>query len=509
MSTVIVPTGPQRSGLEPHAVEAAEAAERLAVDPAVGLSAPEAARRLAADGPNRLPTAEARPAWKRFLDQFRNVLIIVLIGAAVLAGLVGDWKDTIVISIVLLANAVLGFVQENRAERSLAALQRVLVASAKVRRDGRQQVVPSEELVVGDIVVVDTGDRIPADGRLVEARSLEVDESSLTGESTPVAKATAPSAPDAPLAERTGMTYLNSTVTRGRGELVVTGTGADTEMGRLAAMLAKADPGDTPLQQQLHALGGRLAAVAGVAVTAFLALNLLRGEPLADTLLASVALAVAAIPEGLPAVVTVTLAIGVHRLATRGAIVKRLASVETLGSTTVICSDKTGTLTLNQMTARAVVTPAGTSAVTGDGYAGEGTIELADGAGDEVRAALTAAVLCNDAQVDGGNLIGDPTEGALVALAAKGGVEPTELRRTTPRVGEVPFDSARKLMATLDRQGDRAVLHVKGAPDVLLARCTTWGAGPDGAPIGDAVATTLGDTIDRLAAEGLRVLGIA
>ena len=214
-----------------------------------GLTTAEAQRRLAADGPNALPEAPPRPTWLRFVDQFRNLLIVVLIGAAILAGLVGDWKDPIVISVVLLLNAVLGFVQEGRAERSLSALRRMLVATAKAIRDGEQREVPAEQLVVGDRVVVETGDRVPADGRLVLVRSLEIDESSLTGESTPVAKSTDPVAPGAPLAERTSMAHMNTVVTRGRGELVVTATGGSTEMGRLAGMLATADPGETPLQR--------------------------------------------------------------------------------------------------------------------------------------------------------------------------------------------------------------------------------------------------------------------
>lgn len=449
-----------------------------------GLTQAEAAARLAHNGPNRLPEPPPRSRVRLFVDQFRNLLIVILMGAAVLAGLVGDWKDTIVIAVVLVINALLGYAQERRAESSLAALKRMLVTSAKVRRDGEVQVVPADELVVGDLVVVETGDRVPADGTLVEVRSLEVDESAFTGESVPVGK------------EHGDTALMNTVITRGRGELTVTATGAATEIGHLAGMLAAADPGETPLQVQLHELGKRLAAVAGVAVAAFLALNLLRGEPLADTLLASVALAVAAIPEGLPAVVTVTLAVGVGQLAKRGAIVKRLASVETLGSTTVICSDKTGTLTLNEMTARVVVTAAGSARVTGDGYGTDGEIVAAD----EVRAAaqplFEAAALCNDSSVRAGELVGDPTEGALVAAAAKAGVDVASLRSSRARVAEVPFDSARKFMATLHPDGHGgAVLHVKGAPDVLVARST---AGPRDL-----------EEVTALGAEGLRVLAVA
>jgi Ca2+-transporting ATPase len=421
-----------------------------------GLSSQEAAARLASHGPNALPEPEPTPGWKRFVDQFRNLLILILVGAAVLAGLVGDWKDTIVIAVVLLINATLGYIQESRAESSLAALKKMLVAQAKVRRDGEVREIDATELVPGDVVVIETGDRMPADGDLMLVRSLEIDESTFTGESVPVDK------------ELGDPAYMNTVVTRGRGEMVVTSTGAATEVGKLAGMLAAADPGETPLQKQLHLLGQRLAAVAGVAVAAFLILNLLRGESLADTLLSSVALAVAAIPEGLPAVVTVTLAIGVSQMAKRGAIVKRLASVETLGSTTVICSDKTGTLTMNQMTARTLVA-------------------------EDAELALRAASLCNDSTPE----MGDPTESALVRAAAEAGHDLDAWRRAQPRHAEVPFDSARKFMATLhpDPGGGGAVLYVKGAPDVLVARAT-------GTPYGL-------DQIDELGRKGERVLAVA
>jgi Ca2+-transporting ATPase len=444
-----------------------------------GLTDADARARLAADGPNRLPEPPRRSRLALFLDQFRNLLVVILMGAAVLAGLVGDWKDTIVIGVVLLINAVLGYVQEGKAERSLAALRSMLVESAKVRRDGQTRVIPAEDLVVGDVVLVDTGDRIPADGRLVAAPALEVDESSLTGESSPVAKSTDPVAPQASLGDRTDSVFMNTTVTRGRAELEVTATGERTEIGKLAGMLAAADPGETPLQLQLHSLGKRLAAVAAIAVSAYVALELLGGAPLADTLLSAVALAVAAIPEGLPAVVTVTLAVGVHQLAKRGAIVKRLSSVETLGSTTVICSDKTGTLTLNRMTVQEVHTA------------------------DRPRL-LEAAVLCNDAVLRDGDLVGDPTEGALVILAADEGLDAETCRQDRPRRDEVPFDSATKVMVTVHDRTDGApgpVAYVKGAPDVLLPRTTAWHDADRRQEIEAA--------LDDMAARGLRVLAVA
>ena len=486
-----------------HEMEAPAVARAHGVSLDAGLPADEIPARRDEHGCNVLVQARPRPAWRVLADQFRNLLVVVLMGAALLAGLVGDWKDTAVIAVVLLLNAVLGFVQEHRAERSLAALKGMLVPIARTRRGGTVVEVAAADLVPGDVVLVDAGDRIPADGRLAVARSLEVDESALTGESTPVAKSTAAVAAGAPLAERTGSAFMNTVVTRGRGELVVTATGMSTEIGRLAGMLHAAGDQRTPLQDQLHVLGKRLAAVAAIAVGAFFVLGLVRGETLADTVLSSVALAVAAIPEGLPAVVTVTLAVGVHQMAKRGAIVKRLASVETLGSTTVICTDKTGTLTLNEMTARAVVLPGERLSVTGEGYGPDGDVLGADGrpcANPALADLLDAAVLCNDSRVDGARLVGDPTEGALVALAAKAGVDADLRRANRPRLAEIPFDSARKYMATFHRDGDGIVAYVKGAADVLLERCT-W---RERTRADDARAD-----LDALAGEGLRVLAVA
>jgi len=477
---------------QPHFEQAAVVAARLESDPTVGLSAVDARARLLRDGPNRLAEAPRRPRWMLFVDQFRSFLIVVLIGAAIIAGLVGDLKDTVVIGVVLLINAVLGFIQENRAESSLAALTSMLSPTARVRRDGRSTVVSADELVVGDIVLVEAGDRIPADGRLVMTAAGEIDESALTGESTPVAKHAEPldhGPGDAPgavaVGDRSNCAFMNSTVTRGRAELIVTATGMKTEIGRLAELLSETDAGPTPLQQELDTLGRRLALLALVAVVIFFVLGLVRGQSLADTVLSSVALAVAAIPEGLPAVVTVTLAVGVSQLAKRGAIVKRLASVETLGSTSVICSDKTGTLTMNQMAVVEVIVV---------------------GTGDEA-AALVPGVLCNDGRVSDTETIGDPTETALLVAGREHGLHASALLIDRPRIGEVPFDPAVKVMVTFhaelahdgdgDGNGDEMVLvAAKGAYDVLLDRLV-------GRPEG------LDDEMERLARRGQRVLALA
>jgi Ca2+-transporting ATPase len=504
-----------------YRIGAAAAAERLGVDPSVGLSGEEAARRLERHGPNELAEGARRPRWLRFVDQFNDLMVFILIGAAVVSAVIGDLKDPIVIGVVLVINAVLGYVQESKADDALAALKQMLEVVVVVRRGGEALEVPARELVPGDVVLLEAGDRIPADGRFLVANSLSVDESTLTGESVPVDKtADVIDADDREieLAERANCGYMNTTVTRGRAEMVVTATGMETEVGRLAGLMSAAEQQETPLQQQLDALGKRLALIAGVAVLAVFLVGLSQGDEIGDALLGAVALAVAAIPEGLPAVVTVTLAIGVSRMARERAIVKRLASVETLGSTTAICSDKTGTLTLNQMTANRVVAAGRTYELEGLGYGSEGRIRpLGGGSADDdtLRWALTTAVLCNDAHVRTGDdgtpqLVGDPTEGALVVAARKAGLDPEQLRADAPRIGEVPFDSAVKYMATLHPLSDEeSLLVVKGAPDVVLARCdrvrTAEGAEPLDAVGRDRVQTAN----DGLGSEGLRVLAVA
>ncbi len=409
----------------------------------LGLSSANAATRLIEFGPNELATAAPVPTWRRLLAQFTGTLTLVLLGAAVLSFIVsGELKTPIVVLTVVVVNAVVGHLQEHRAERSLDALRSMLVGRSRVRRDGELQVVDSTSLVPGDLVFVEAGDRVPADGLVVAASHLEVDEATLTGESVPVSMAVH------------GTMRMNTTVTRGRAEFVVTATGMRTEMGRIAGLLEGTAAERTPLQRQLDGLGHSLAKLAAGIVAVVVIVELVRGEPLTEVMLTAVAVAVAAIPEGLPAVTAITLAIGVSAMARRHAIIKRLASVETLGCTTVICTDKTGTLTLNRMTA----------------------VELV--ASEDESSALTAMALCNDAEIrtgdDGEHVVGDPTEGALVALASERGIDVVGLRGGHPRLAELPFDSANKFMVTAHHHGDLAGggvrLMVKGAPDVLLDR---------------------------------------
>lgn len=497
-----------------HLLSPTRVAARLDVDPAVGLSERQAAERAAECGPNRLAEPARRPEWLRFLDQFRNWLVGILLIAAVVAGAIGDVKDALVITVVLQINAVLGYLQERRAERSLEALRRMLVPTARVRRDGEEQVVDAHALVPGDMVLLEAGDRVPADGRLTVAETVEVAEAALTGESQPVAKAVASlhggPASEVALAERTDMLFMNTALTRGRAEMIVTATGMRTELGAIAEALRTGAEPPSPLQVQLDSLGRRLALLSGAAVAAYALVALVRGETLSDIALRAVALAVAAIPEGLPAVLALTLALGVHRMARRGAIVKRLASVESLGAATVVCSDKTGTLTLNEMTVRSLWADGRLYDVTGEGYGAEGAVRGVEGPSERLRDAVLPFALCNDARLTGEGFLGDPTEAALVGLAAKAGVDVDEERRDRPRVGEVPFDAATRYMATFHTEPDgRTRVHVKGAVDVLLDLCghvrTEDGVRDlDGGHRNEILGLT-----SRLGGAGLRVLGAA
>ena len=486
---------------------------------ATGLTSAEAQRRLDEHGPNQLAAAETVPSWKKFIAQFKDLLILILLGAALLSFLVsGELKTPLVVLFVVVFNAVIGFLQENRAEKSLDALRKMLTAQVRVRRDGTVMLVDTATIVPGDVVLVEAGDRLPADGEIVFANNFEVDESALTGESHPVEKNTDPVDPNAPIGDRHSHAFMNTTVTRGRGEVVVTKTGMGTEIGRIAGLLASTPTEKTPLQKQLDGLAHQLVVLAGIVVALVLVINLARGEDFGDVLLTAVALAVAAIPEGLPAVTVVTLAIGVSQLAQRHAIIKRLAAVETLGCTSVICSDKTGTLTLNQMTATRFLFEGTVHEVTGSGYSKNGSVgQLSPMHSDTLVSTSRGLALCADAIVhhaSGDELVGDPTEGALVVLAAKLGIDVEQTRTQFPRVAEVPFDSATKYMATVHHfsttgGGDIVRIYVKGAPDVVMGRCSQvlW-TNDDTVDIAGR-RNDLDREYDAMAAEGLRVLALA
>ncbi len=494
--------------VEAHARPIADVLSNLEVSATSGLSSTEAAQRLEHFGRNLLTGKRPRSRWLLFLDQFKSYLIVVLIFAALLAGVIGDFTDALVILFVILLNAFLGFQQEQRAEKSLSVLKKMLATTCRVRRGGVAMEVSAEELVPGDIVLLDAGSRVPADGRLILATTLEIDESPFTGESVPVSKTLGKLCDiNTPLAERANMAFMNTCITRGRGECVVTATGMQTQIGHIAKMMETTETSLTPLQIQLDAVGSRLAILAGAVAVLLLVWGVARGEPLMQTLLTAVALAVAAIPEGLPAVVTVTLAVGMHIMAKKQAIVKQLSSVETLGCTTVICSDKTGTLTLNQMMVRAFYFQDQRFLVSGNGYENVGQISATNGdALPDFSALLKPAALCTDCTVTDGKVSGDPMEGALLVLAAKAGIHYTELQMQVPRTSEIPFDSTHKFMATFHRQGDVVRLYVKGAPEVLFPLCSKKRVANGEAPLDTPTAIA---EVEHMAAQALRVLAVA
>jgi magnesium-transporting ATPase (P-type) len=499
---------------QPHA-EPADAVLDALDTSSDGLSTEEAGSRLERVGPNRLPESEADPTWLRLARHFNDVLIYVLLVAAVLKAVLGEWVDFGVILTVAVVNAVIGFVQEGRAERALAGLRSMLSLTAQARRDGEWTEVEAEHLVPGDVVRLRSGDRVPADLRLLEVDDLRSEESGLTGESEPVDKQVDPVDDDAGVGDRLSVAYSGSLVASGRGVGVVVATGAGTEIGRISSMIEDVEDVATPLERQIRRFSTLLSKLI-LAVAAFM---LVFGWSVHDTelvllLTAAVAFAVAAIPEGLPAVVTITLARGVQHMARRNAITRNLNAVETLGSVTVICSDKTGTLTRNEMTVQRIVTPGGVYSVEGVGYAPDGRVldgeeqevDLADA--EDLRTLVTVNAAANDTRLEEQDgqwqVVGEPTEGALVALAAKTDVEVDDLTR----VAVVPFESEHKLMATLDElpDGSRCV-HVKGAPDRILDRCATQRLPDGGTEELDRAAWE--EHIDALSAEGLRVLAAA
>ncbi len=499
-----------------HGLTAEGAAARLEVDPRSGLDAAEVERRRAEFGPNKLAEAKKEPGWHAFLRQYRDLMQIVLLGAAIVSMVaLQEFSTGVAIIGLTVLNAILGLNQEGKAAESVAALQKMLLIRAHVRRGGELSDIPAEELVPGDVVSFEAGDKIPADGRLVVAATLEIEEAALTGESTPVLKGLEPvEGDDVPLGDRIDMAYMNSTVTRGRGEMVVTATGMATEVGQISGMLQGVQEEKTPLTRQLDQLTVLITIMAGAALALIVVIGLIRGDDFDELFLIGISLAIAAIPTGLPAVVTTMLSLGTQALAAKGAIIKRLRSVETLGSTSAICSDKTGTLTLNQMTARQLVVVGRRYSIEGEGYSTEGKILRVAGDSDlPFEPILLPMALANDAAVRDGEIVGDPTEAALVVLAAKGGLDVDETRRVYPRVGEVPFDSEYKLMATfheMDDDGRKVVrCFVKGAPDVLLARSShIRDADGIGLPADGHRDKVLAEN-DRLAGEGLRVLAVA
>jgi Ca2+-transporting ATPase len=495
-----------------------EVAARLDVDPARGLSEPEVIRRRQEYGSNVLAAKQAESGLQAFLRQYQDLMQIILVGAAVVNQVVtGEAGTTIVLLGLTIFNAVLGLRQEAKAEASLAALEKMLKNIARVRRDSAAVEIDAADLVPGDIVLFEAGNRVPADGRLLVAATLEIEEAALTGESAPVLKETASIEGDnVGLGDRLCLAFMNTSVTRGRGEMIVTGTGMNTEIGNIATLLNQTETDKTPLQKQLDHLTQIIVVIAGVAFVAMLLSGIRDDRPFDEVFLAGVALAISAIPTGMPAVVTTLYSMGTRVLAEHNAIVKRLPSVETLGSVSAICSDKTGTLTLNKMTARELVVPGRNRfSIGGEGYATTGEIKHDGGLNFDLDDAFLPMALCADARLDeAGDLIGDPTEGALIVLAAKGGIDLDGVRERYPRVAEVPFDSEYKFMATFHRMTDRTGREVvrcfvKGAPDVLIERTSTYWT-PDGEvhDIATDRRAALAEN-ERMARSGERVMVVA
>ncbi|MGY2725092.1 cation-transporting P-type ATPase [Thermostichus sp. OS-CIW-26] len=485
-----------------------------------GLSQAEVIQRQKQYGPNELKAKAATPAWVKFLQQFNQSLLYILMVAGAVKAFLGSWRNAIVIWAVVVINALIGYIQESKAEEAIAALARSVVTEVTVIREGQKLRVPSRELVPGDVVLLSSGDKVPADLRLLSVRNLQVDESALTGESVPVEKRLGSLAEDTPLADRQNMAYAGSFVTFGQGAGVVVAIGNQTQTGRISELVEKGGSLQTPLTRKFEEFSLMLLRIIlSLAGLTFL-VGLAQGQGAASVFEAAVALAVSAIPEGLPAVVTVTLAIGVSRMAKRHAIIRKLPAVETLGSATVICSDKTGTLTENQMTVQAIYAGSQLYQVTGSGYSPQGQI-LAQEGGDPVeverllalQACLLAGCLCNDTRLqpkDNGQweVVGDPTEAALIVAAQKGGLDLEELQRRRPRLDSIPFESEFQYMATLHRLGpEEHCIYVKGSVEALLPRCHSQ-MGSQG-EIQSLEEGRIRQQVEALARQGLRVLAFA
>ena len=494
--------------------------ENLATDPKKGLTTLEAQTRLARVGPNQLAETVPPPWWRNLLEQFNQLVIWILIAATILSGALGDWLEAGAIFAIVLLNALLGFLQERKAEEALSSLRKLSSPNARVLRDEALLSIAAQELVPGDVVELEAGDRVPADVRLINNFGLKTEEAALTGESTPVEKDAGAVLPnESTIAERINMVFMGTSVVAGKGRGVVAATGMESELGRIAGFLQSEERAPTPLQKRLEELGRVLIFACLALVALIFILQLWRGESLASTFLLAVSLAVAAVPEGLPAVVTIALALGLQRMVKRNALIRHLASVETLGSVTVICSDKTGTLTRNEMTVTEIVTATQAYRVTGSGYAPEGEFMVDSRCAEppkepELALALKIGLLCNNSHLASPDekdqrwrVIGDPTEGALVVAARKAGLarDPEDVI-----ANEIPFDSERKLMSVVVRHtNEQTAIYTKGAPEILLERCAFEQRPDEVVPLSPARREELREKSREMADRALRVLGLA
>ena len=508
------------AGKQFYQMSVQEVLDRLESHRQNGLDSADAARRLARFGPNKLRESASISPWSIFLNQFQDFMVLILLVATGLSFFLGEIVDAATITAIIILNAVLGFVQEYRAEQSLATLRKMTAPTARVCRDGHLRTIEAESLVPGDIMHIEAGDRIAADARLIEAFNLDVEESALTGESVPVAKQSAACAgQQLPLGDQRCMVFQGTVVTRGRGIAVVCATGMETEMGKIAGMMEEAGQQETPLQRKLDQLGKFLVIVCGLISALVVAGGILQGQGVYRMFLAGVSLAVPAIPEGLPAIVTIALALGVQRMIKANAIVRKLPAVETLGCATVICSDKTGTLTKNEMTVCAVFSGNRRYEVSGDGYQVRGAFyrqgDLVEPQKEpDLWATLKGGVICNNASLDRSdqqwNVEGDPTEASLLVAGAKAGLYWPDMQRTgCRRVGEIPFDSERKRMSVVLQEQNTLVVYVKGAPDQLIGRCDRWLHEGRELPFREEDRRRIITENERMAQQALRVLAVA
>jgi len=528
METHDASTTPNEPAAPPHTTPADAVLGALNSDRTRGLPATEVSKRLARYGGNQLAEAAPVPLLKKLIGQFQELVIWILIAAAIISGALGEWADTAAILAIVLLNGIIGFLQEEKAERALAALQKLAAPMAKVIRDGTLQSVPAHDLVPGDRIELEAGDNIPADARIIEAFSFRVQEAALTGESVPVDKdATAVLSESTPLGDRCNMVHMGTVAAAGKASAIITATGMNTELGHIAGLLSRYEPEPTPLQRRLAELGKVLVVVCLAIVAVIFALQLLRGGKLLEVFLVSVSLAVAAVPEGLPAVVTLVLALGLQRMVKRNALVRKLPSVETLGSVTVICTDKTGTLTRNEMTVREIFAGGSVYHVTGAGYTPRGEFLKRSATEDTAVAqriepqnegdliqAMTIATRCNNATVsprgdwaETWQVIGDPTEGALVVAAMKAGIQTD--RHEHRVLSEIPFDSDRKAMSVVLSGSNRTpVMYTKGAPEVILAKCVNERLGGRVVPLTEHRRREIMQANSEMASRALRVLAL-
>ena len=496
--------------LSPDAVAAA-----LGVDPAAGLGSARAADLLRDNGPNSLPEEKPQPGWRRFLDQYRSYMQIILIVAALVSLLISEWSTGVLLILLTILNAVVGMRQEGKAESAMNALKSMMKATARVRRDGSESVIPAEQVVAGDVALIAAGDEVPADGRIIVASALQIDESALTGESTPAAKS-AVTLPEEKLGpgEQANMAFMNTPVTHGSGIMIVTGTGTGTELGKISGMLSATAVDESPLTREMNRLTLWIAAAAGLTMVIMFALGRARGDAWDELFTAAVSLAIAAIPEALPTVAQMILSVGGVDLAKRNAIVKDLPSVETLGFTSAINSDKTGTLTMNQMTAVEVVDPVDRYTISGTGYGLEGKIHHAAGSTDTIEEAILPYLVASDARLVDGKVVGDPTEGALLVLGGKAGLDIEATRERLPRLATLPFDPSYKLMATfnscVDASGRPVVrCFVKGAAPAVMARAASALAGGASIPWDAVLREKAQAHVERMESAGQRVMAAA